>query len=193
MQYALNEKNERVQATPAVKAICECCKSEVLAKCGTINIWHFAHKNIEDCDSWYEPESEWHRNWKGLFPEENQEVVIGKHRADLKIKDLVIELQNSPINVDTVIDKELFYKNMIWIVNAEKFKNNFLIYKKENYHSFKWLHPRKSWKYADHPICLDLGDNNMFLIKKMHDNFLGWGKKIKTTDLIKELAFKLYT
>jgi hypothetical protein len=45
---------------------------------------------------------------------------------------------------------------------------------------------------ADCPIILDLGDNEMFVIKKMHTTFSGWGKLIKQPDLIKELALKLY-
>ena len=58
MQYALNNQNERVEATPGFIGTCECCKSEVLAKCGTINIWHFAHRTLKDYDNWYESESE---------------------------------------------------------------------------------------------------------------------------------------
>lgn len=186
MQYAINENKERIQATPAVKATCECCKSEVLAKCGTINIWHFAHKNTEDCDDWYEPESEWHRNWKEFFPERNREVVIDKHRADLKINDLIIELQNSPINSKTIIERELFYKNMIWIINTEKFIKNFYIHKKENYYTFKWSHPRKTWNYAKCRLILDLGGNDLFEIKKIYNNFWGWGKLINKFEFISE-------
>jgi len=187
MQYAINENKERVQASPAVKAKCECCNSDVLAKCGTINIWHFAHKNIEDCDDWYEPESEWHRWWKGNFPEENQEVVIENHRADIKIKDLVIELQNSPIDEDTIYCRELFYKNMIWIVNAKPFKERFLIYKKDNYFTFKWKHPRKTWYSADCKVYLDLGDGLVFEIKKLYPTFSGWGNILLRSELINNL------
>ncbi|MBL7893856.1 MAG: hypothetical protein JNK50_01090 [Bacteroidia bacterium] len=46
----------------------------MLAKCGTINIWHWAHEAIENCDDWYEPETQWHRDWKEHFGEECSEM-----------------------------------------------------------------------------------------------------------------------
>lgn len=74
--------NERITATPKDKANCPLCNEEVIAKCGTIKIWHWAHKSNKDCDDWYEPETEWHRNWKNEFLKEQQEVTIKKCVSD---------------------------------------------------------------------------------------------------------------
>jgi len=59
MLYALNKNEEKVRATPEVKGVCPICSCLVVAKCGEIKIWHYAHRN-KDCDSWYEPETKWH-------------------------------------------------------------------------------------------------------------------------------------
>ena len=50
------------------------------------------------------------------------------HRADIKTKaGLVLELQNSSISQRDIRRRELFYGNMIWLINAEIFKQNFSI------------------------------------------------------------------
>ena len=59
---------------------------EVLAKCGRINRWHWAHRSKIDCDAWAEGMSEWHLGWQDLVEERCQEVVIrGEHRADIQL------------------------------------------------------------------------------------------------------------
>ncbi len=93
---------------------------------------HWAHQSLRHCDTWWENETEWHRDWKSKFNQEWQEVVHHdsltneKHVADIKTSaGLVVELQNSTISLDEVESRERFYGKMIWIVNAEKFANNF--------------------------------------------------------------------
>lgn len=130
MEKALNLNNESIRPTyTGQRGICEVCGSEVISKCGTIYPYHWAHKNNKDCDPWYEPKTAWHKKWQDYFPEYLQEVVIKKndiyHRADiLTEKGIVIEIQNSPISEDCLKAREIFYQNMIWIVNGDKFKNN---------------------------------------------------------------------
>ena len=67
MIWALKER-ERIKAAPKKEAICPTCLKEVIAKCGRIKVWHWAHKSKLDCDSFSEPETEWHINWKNNFP-----------------------------------------------------------------------------------------------------------------------------
>ncbi|HEY9826367.1 MAG TPA: competence protein CoiA family protein [Stenomitos sp.] len=197
MQYALNENQGRITPIPGATATCTCCKSPVLAKCGTINVWHWAHENREDCDTWYEPETLWHRNWKEFFPKENQEVVIGNHRADIRTQYGVIELQNSSISAEEIMERERFYGNMIWVVNAESFLHNFKT-KYANtdftYETFRWKHARKCWGYAKCPVYLDVGDAWLFLIKKMHfkNGCGGWGVSYSKEWLLKKYGVKEY-
>lgn len=133
MKYAIVEGVKSEPFKGAV-GLCEVCGNEVIAKCGVIKIHHWAHKSLIECDSWWENETIWHRNWKNLFPIEWQEVthkdvITGEiHRADIKTDfNLIIELQNSPISIDEQVSRETFYENMIWIINGEKFKKNFYI------------------------------------------------------------------
>ncbi len=111
---------------------CICCGNEVIAKCGKINIHHWAHKRSKDCDPWSEPETEWHREWKNKFPEDYREVSFQNqetkefHRADVHTKDgVTIEFQNSPLSVEEFNQRNGFYKKLIWVVNGSPFTTSF--------------------------------------------------------------------
>jgi competence CoiA-like predicted nuclease len=181
MYYAIYN-NEKISPTNGVVAKCQICNGDLIAKCGEINAWHWAHKSLKDCDSWSEPESEWHLNWKNKFPKEFQEVVIGNHRADVKLKNgLVIELQNSPISICEIQERENFYKNMIWIFNVKDCIDNIELRQKKSsngvYYTFRWKHPRKHISFTTQPTYLDFGYNDIFCLKKMSSETPcgGWG------------------
>jgi len=134
MNFALYE-NQKVSAEEYNKSDnldlrCPCCNSEVVAKQGEKNIWHFAHKVKNDCSEWFKPMSEWHSNWQKCFPIEYREVIHKcektgeKHIADIKTKnDIVIEFQHSSITPQEIRSREEFYgEKMIWVLDANKFK-----------------------------------------------------------------------
>ena len=180
----------KVRAKKDTKAFCPSCNKELIPKCGQIKIWHWSHKSLVDCDSWNEGETMWHLGWKNLVDKKNCEVTIGKHRADIFINNKVIELQNSSISSEEIIEREKFYVNMVWLFNATNWGNNIDIYTKEGYYSFRWKHPRKSLWYIKKPLFLDLGDefNNQILhIKKIHYNLpcRGWGYLLTKKDFIR--------
>ena len=164
MKWAI-ENNERILASPHNKALCPLCNQKVISKCGDIKIWHWAHKSRIECDSFKEPETQWHLDWKSYFKKEEQEVVIEKtefledgcrfpkkHRADIKTKKgLIIEFQNSPISPEKIQEREDFYGNMIWVLNGKTFGKNITFFKRR----FKWNWPSKSWDYAHKDIYLD--------------------------------------
>jgi len=197
MQYAITTTGERTLPSPEIHAICPGCKDTLIPKCGSINIWHFAHKN-KDCDPWYEPESKWHRDWKEFWPIENREVVIGNHRADIKTKGgTVVELQNSSISSQEIQERERFYDNMIWVVNAETFWENIYLRDKEDYHTFLWKYPRKCWLFAKKPIYLDIGHHYptmLFKMKKIHPGLpcRGWGQHLGKEYLLENLGIDNY-
>ena len=162
---------ERIEAEPKfIGAICPICKEEVIAKCGDLNIWHWAHKSKEDCDKWSEGETEWHLNWKNEFSKEEQEVIVEEnkdnwfkdykiHRADIKTnKGLVVELQNSSISNIEIIEREVFYDKMIWLINGEKFAQNIFFRKTKgnDYYTFRWKYPHKSFLSAKKRIYVDM-------------------------------------
>lgn len=165
MIQAYNNKKEIISPQPGLKGICPICDSIVNSKCGSLNIWHFAHINLEDCDSWSEGETEWHLWWKDQVEKEYREVKVGIHRADIKLdNNLVIELQNSPISVDEIREREEFYNNMIWLVNCVDIADNFIFTEKGNYYNFRWKWFKRCWLYAKKPVYLDLGDGDIFKI-----------------------------
>jgi hypothetical protein len=131
MKYALvNEK--KTEASQGLIGICPVCDSKLFPKCGTRKIHHWAHKGIRNCDTWWEPETEWHRNWKNNFPLDWQEKVFfekftnEKHIADVyTMHNLVIEFQHSYIDTKERIKREAFYKNMVWVVDGSRLKRDY--------------------------------------------------------------------
>ena len=66
----------KTEALKGAKGICPNCESELIAKCGKFKMSHWSHKGVRNCDSWWEPETEWHRSWKNNFPDEWQEHIL---------------------------------------------------------------------------------------------------------------------
>jgi hypothetical protein len=176
MQLACNESGDRVEAEPGAKGTCPSCRSPVIAKCGELVVWHWAHKS-KDCDPWAESESRWHSFWKRLAYPDCREVTIGPHRADIKSGDRVIELQHSSISSTEIRKREEFYGNMVWIVDGSVFLKNFSIRPKEGYVTFRWKHPHKGWFAATKPIYIDFGSGCLLEVKKLHAEVPcgGWG------------------
>ena len=122
MQFANDLKGKRIQATRGTYAHCPTCKGVVLAKCGSINVHHWAHQSRLECDAWSEPESPWHRSWKDAVPEDWREVAMGPHRADIRTPEgLVVEIQHSSISPADVQAREAFYGNMLWLLDGRNF------------------------------------------------------------------------
>jgi competence CoiA-like predicted nuclease len=120
MLYAIHN-GERINPIPKSSATCPFCQSEMLSKCGAINIWHWAHRNREACDFWKESESEWHRGWKSKFPVEDVEKILEKfgkkHIADYynHKQHVVVEFQKSPLSFEDKMQREAFYPNLTWV------------------------------------------------------------------------------
>ncbi|MEB8346900.1 hypothetical protein OO010_12630 [Flavobacteriaceae bacterium KMM 6898] len=131
MRYA-NNGNARIEPTKGARAKCDICDAVLIAHCGQIKVHHWQHENRENCDSFYEPITEWHLQWQNKFPEKWREVKIQKkdkiHRADVYTpQGLTIEVQHSSISSEQIEEREKFYGKLIWIIDAQPFKDNFTI------------------------------------------------------------------
>ena len=209
---------EKIEAKPETTGLCPLCARTVFSKCGEIIVWHWAHHKNESCDIWYEPPTEWGKNWKFVFGKANCEIVIFKdgvrHIADiLTKKDVVIILQNSPIQKPIIIEREIFYgERMIWVINGKDFKENFSIFKNmlkedeayfrfhnpsskdfgrvdnspKNDFDFSWSKYRKSWCDVQRPVFIDFGDEYLFWVQEGMGTGYGKGKKITKQDFIKK-------
>jgi len=182
MEFAISENNERIVATPGANAFCELCGETMIPKCGPIKIHHWAHKSKRNCDPWWEPETDWHRNWKNLVDANLREKVIVKngvkHRADIQLlSGIVVELQNSPLSIDERCERETFYEKMLWIIHLPNAKitdiepseeNDFfcdISVQIKNINEWIYCAPHSS------PIFLDFGDKDkIFHITEFEDS-----------------------
>ncbi|MFH6988821.1 competence protein CoiA [Flavobacterium collinsii] len=159
MRFALI-KDMRVETTPNGKAICPGCTQQVVAKCGSKRIHHWAHQSNKNCDKWWEAETEWHRNWKKEFPLNWQEIIMRDeitgelHIADVRTdNNIIIEFQHSHIDTKEQASRESFYTNLIWVVDGTRLKNDFKRFQKGKYY-FSSLMPqvfRTSFSYEIFP------------------------------------------
>jgi hypothetical protein len=126
MKYAL-VGDVKSAPRPKTRGICVHCGGEMISKCGKVMIWHWAHKTTDMCDPWWENESDWHRSWKDHFHEGQQEVTHvdvatgERHIADVKnLFGLVIEFQHSTMSEAERLSREVFYQDMIWVVDGTR-------------------------------------------------------------------------
>ncbi|SDL59712.1 competence protein CoiA family protein [Kriegella aquimaris] len=140
------------------------------------------------------------------FGKDNAEIVVRKndkwHIADIFTKsEVVIELQNSPIQKDVIRKGEEFYgRRMIWLINGVHFKDNFFIRELDDYNykwnvkhnltndqkgkkRFCWHYARKCWFMFKRPVFIDFGEKTLFWIKE------GMGAKHGIGEFVSKASF----
>lgn len=154
--------DDLVEAEPGERAVCPICGEAVIARCGDINVWHWAHRSNTDCDPWSEGETEWHARWKQRFPVACREVAMGEHRADVVVNGVVIEFQRSHISPDEIARREQFYgERMIWVVYADDCRDRIFFEARQTVdryiapYRFRWKHMRRTWTSAERMVILD--------------------------------------
>jgi hypothetical protein len=193
MIYAIDRKGNKIPASAQNEGFCPLCLDPVIPKCGEINIHHWAHRANDNCDDWYEPETDWHLYWKSLVPAEFCEVVIEKdgkrHRADIvTASGIVVELQHSGLSTQQIMARENFYQKMIWLFDVRDCcKKRSLekpprlsIRNRGDYYSFRWRHARQHIGRTDFkniPVYLDIGGERIFKLRQFHSSppVGGWG------------------
>jgi len=197
MMLALAENGERIYASNGGAGVCPSCRDEVIPKCGEINIHHWAHKQ-SDCDTWAEGETEWHAGWKSKFPKDNQEVIVGPHRADVLIDGHVFEFQRSSISSTEIREREEFYTagglSFTWVVEAGCFYENLDLRPRDGYVSFRWKWPRKCWWGANERLVFHFSHGEppgpypwLFEVRKIYSDTPcgGWGQSLNMEKLCK--------
>lgn len=125
MKFALVE-GERREAKPGLSGTCPLYGHVMIAKCGKHRAPHWAHRANSTCDHWWEPETEWHRDWKNQFPVGCQEIIHisesgEKHIADVKTASgVVVEFQHSLLHLGEREARENFYPKMVWVVDGRR-------------------------------------------------------------------------
>ena len=119
---------QRQESQPNLSGECPACRGPVVAKCGEVRVWHWAHKGRLHCDPWKENETPWHRAWKNEFPADWQEIVHSADDGERHIADVetaggwVIEFQHSYIKPEERRSREAFYRKLIWVVDGRRRK-----------------------------------------------------------------------
>jgi len=168
MLFAKSQQGERVEATPRARGRCVQCGGDMLAKCGKLVSWHWAHR-VDECDSWSEGESAWHLGWKRAVEAEACEVVLGAHRADIRTADgTVVELQHSSIDGATIAAREAHYGRMRWLFDAREF--DLTLYPHAAELGFSWRHPRASLRSVNAPMFWDLGFGFILQVAALRDD-----------------------
>lgn len=209
MKYAL-VNGERQEPQPKLSGSCPNCDRPMLARCGKIKIWHWAHRGKLMCDPWWENETEWHRAWKNQFPKEWHEVIHRsesgeKHIADVKTEQgLVIEFQHSPISPEERQSRNAFYKKIVWVVDGTRRKTDltkFLetISETQSIHTTSDLRKiqvsnnvlLKEWAGSGVPVFFDFARTNqqeekfLWCLLPVNDGSLGYVLRFPRADFIK--------
>lgn len=167
--------SQRHEAQPGLVGHCQSCAAVMIAKCGTHRAWHWAHRGLRQCDSWWERETEWHIAWKNNFPTEWQEIIRHdaageRHIADVQAGDgRVIEFQHSPISDNEKRARETAYSSMVWVVDGLTRKRDQLNFER----ALQLLDPRNAVFAAEPDACALFRD----WINRPVDTFLDFGER----------------
>jgi hypothetical protein len=193
MKFALIN-GQRHEAKPNLSGMCLACGQAMVSKCGEVKVWHWAHKGRRTCDPWWENETEWHRTWKGQFPESWQEIVHyaddgEKHIADVRTdQKWFIEFQHSYINPEERRSRDVFYKRLVWVVDGTRRKRDVVQFRNalNRGKTIGWkILVEKTFsnncsllrEWADSPalVFCDFGDDHVlwWLLKEAKDGWLG--------------------
>jgi len=205
MKYAI-VNDAKSEARKGLSGLCPNCGSPMISKCGDKKIHHWSHKGRLECDPWWENETQWHRDWKGHFPLEWQEVihrdeVTGeKHIADVKTdQGWVLEFQHSFLKAEERKARNEFYKRITWIVDGTRLKGdlqkviNALNSGKAVNQYVRKISPEactifKDWASIHGPVFFDFGGPQLVLLfpKSVDDSFYA------TTAITKQHFLEIY-
>ena len=134
MLVALDKKGNLInlvdEIPPKQKFFCPACRAEVRLKNGTIKIPHFAHVQLENCDSWSENESAQHlqlkeRLYRWFSGTEKVEIEYYlpsiRQTPDLLVNDkIAIEIQCSSLSIQRLRERTQAYHTqgftVIWLL-----------------------------------------------------------------------------
>lgn len=198
--YAIIDK-KRKRPNPAEVAQCPYCKADVIAKCGHINTWHWAHK-IKSDSCIYKDMSEWHiaHQLKAEKNGWNLEQHIGFRIADCVHGKNVIELQKSSISDKEIINRNINYDalryNVHWVFDYNEKFNNMIFTEVNDIYKFKQNWAKKSiiilFNYIDNRnkpiwgnVFLNIGDDEYIKVEKMYESGNGYGRLLNFDSMIR--------
>ncbi len=190
MWFARSTDSTLVKATPNAGGTCPNCAEEVIARCGQLISWHWAHLPTSAyAPGGGGPESCWHAWYKSQFPEAWREQSHGHHRADIRTPNgLTIEVQSGPLKQSQVRAREAAWDHLIWFYYAipeltdddeepdavpggrgerwpDRDKPSFWFSHKPAEVLFWWRRPRSDALWSRAPVILDIGFDRCLRVK----------------------------
>jgi competence protein CoiA len=154
------------QASPGQAGLCPACDAPMVAKCGRIITWHWAHAGGESCDPWRQGETQWHLDWKQRFLAAGARIEVRierngvMHIADVvggpPNAEFVLELAGVYPPADQIAKREAFYGRMAWLYNSDRFIDRLELYNKAGELRFRWKQPVKSMELHRRPVFWEL-------------------------------------
>lgn len=134
MFYEWVNGERRQPVASGERTICRQCNGELTGVLPQDREPFWRHMSRKDCDTWSEPEGDWHLAWKERFPIEAREFPMvdkttgERHRADVFVtrngeRGVTVELQHSSISAVDVNIRERFYGMrgpMLWVVHLHE-------------------------------------------------------------------------
>ena len=152
-----------IKADSGMIGECPHCGKPVRARCGKINVEHWAHIDSE-CPYITERDTKWHVAWKNKFEKKGYETEkrFGNFVADAfdSKTNTVIEFQHSQITAQEIRDRCNYYKsiniNIKWIFDyTNKYMNNDVkinkklsSYNNDFYYTFEMKWQKKNYIYG---------------------------------------------
>lgn len=206
MRFAVHN-DLRIEAMPGAKGKCPGCDADLIARCGTKKVWHWAHKGQRHCDHWWENETQWHRDWKNHFPPDWQEIAgrdeSGKlHIADVKTpKGLVVEFQHSYIEPDEARKRTEFHQPMFWIVDGTRRKTDRKQFQtalsdgvkhptKDGLVHQLWIYDSrlvKEWVHVGVIVAFDFGEDKVWVLRRIKGDLV-YGFEYLKTKLVEHIS-----
>ncbi|WP_051645092.1 competence protein CoiA family protein [Labrenzia sp. DG1229] len=191
MRFALHN-DLRIEATPRANGTCPGCGAELIARCGTKKVWHWAHKGQRHCDHWWENETQWHRDWKNNFPAEWQEIAARDEHGELHIADiktpkgLVVEFQHSYIKPEEARTRTKFHQPMFWIVDGMRRKTDYKQFMNAQSDGVKhptkdglvqqlWVYDSrllKEWIHVGVIVAFDFGEETVWVLRRIKNDWV---------------------
>jgi hypothetical protein len=148
---------------------------DVVGKKGTKVVWHYAHAKGTDCEdgACSRVMGEWHHWWQDRVEPDFLEIIMKrdgvKHIADMiNAENIVIEFQKSIIPSETILEREKFYNQMVWIFCCTEMPVK-VVATYGRYVKLKMLGGSKYFLAATKPTFLDFGKRGILELVKITD------------------------
>ena len=203
MKFA-EHQGEKIEATPKARGICLSCGENLIAKCGPKIVWHWSHRSKTICDSWWENETQWHRDWKNQFPREWQETLVAddngnRHFADIRTPNgLVVEFQHSYLSARERQKRVKFYKRLIWVIDGKRRITDFSKFEGARkraigrkfgsvlYERLNRYNSRLVDEWYGQVAAFDFGRETIWLLKNSDNNW-GFGYEMEKEEFLKRI------